>query len=265
MASQANSEANKLDGAGGDDSLDGGFDNDTLIGGAGNDMLEGGFDDDSLAGGAGNDTLDGGLGSDAMAGGAGNDIFIVDDIFDIVSEAAGGGTDRVETELSGLILAANVENLKLLGSADISGTGNDLSNRLWGNTGKNTLIGGAGNDTLDGAGGADTMKGGVGNDVYFVFSADDVVEEKAGEGKDTVFSRVSFSFDDSLEIETVELSGVSPIVSTGNSFANTITVISNGNANLSGLGGNDTLTGGTGNDVISRWRQQRQADRRRRR
>ena len=158
---QANSEANKLDGAGGDDFLEGGFENDTLIGGAGNDMLEGGFDDDLLAGGTGNDTLDGGLGSDAMTGGAGNDIFIVDNIFDIVSEAAGGGTDRVETELSGLILAANVENLKLLGSADISGTGNDLSNRLWGNTGKNMLVGGNGNDTLDGAGGADTMKGGA--------------------------------------------------------------------------------------------------------
>ena len=86
---------------------------------------------------------------------------------------------------------------------DISGIGNDLSNRIWGNDGNNLLIGGEGNDTLDGFGGADTLKGGVGNDTYFVFSAGDVVEEKAGEGKDTVFSRVSFSFDDSLEIETV--------------------------------------------------------------
>ena len=185
-----------------------------------------------------------------MAGGAAT-TFIVDDIFDIVSEAAGGGTDRIETALSGLILATNVENLKLLGSADISGTGNDLSNRLLGKHRQEHVIGGVGNDTLDGAGGADTMKGGVGNDTYFVLSAADVVEEKAGEGKDTVFSKFSFDLSDSLEIETVLLSNPSAISSTGNSFANTITMTSgDGDATLSGLGGNDTLTGGGGNDSL---------------
>src|SRR5687767_5001278 len=222
-----------------------------LDGGAGNDDLNGHDGIDTLIGGAGNDTLDGGSGKDSMVGGAGNDYYVVDDLFDVVSEAAGGGTsDRVQTALNGLILAANVEVLQLLGTGDISGTGNDLSNNLWGNDGNNLLIGGKGNDTLTGNGGADTLKGGVGNDTYIIISGGDIVEEKAGEGYDTVSCRGSFSFNDSLEIEKVVLSGVGTVVSTGNSFANTIIMTSGADADLNGNGGNDTLTGAEGNDTI---------------
>ena len=222
-----------------------------LDGGGDNDELKGQGGSDTLIGGVGNDTLDGGTGADSMAGGAGNDYFIVDDLLDIVSEMAGGGTyDRVETALGGLILAANVENLKLLGTGDISGTGNDLSNSIWGNDGDNLLIGGKGNDSLTGNGGADTLRGGVGNDSYIIFSGGDIVEDKAGEGYDTVACRGSFSFDDTLEIEKVLLSGSGTVVSTGNSFANTIIVTVDVDADLDGAGGNDTLTGGVGTDTI---------------
>jgi Ca2+-binding RTX toxin-like protein len=222
-----------------------------LDGGGGNDDLKGHDGIDTLIGGAGNDTLDGGSGADSMVGGAGNDYFIVDDFSDVVSEAAGGGTfDRVQTALNGLILTANVENLGLLGTGNISGTGNDLSNNIWGNDGNNVLIGGKGNDTLTGFGGADTLKGGVGNDTYVIVSGGDIVEEKAGEGYDTVSCRGSFSFNDSLEIEKVILSGVGTVVSTGNSFANTIIMTSEADADLNGNGGHDTLTGGAGDDTI---------------
>ena len=44
-------------------------------------------------------------------------------------------------------LAANVENLTLVGSTVINGTGNTLANTLMGNTANNTLTGLAGNDT----------------------------------------------------------------------------------------------------------------------
>jgi len=245
-----NSEANLLDGAGGNDSIDGGSGNDTLKGGAGNDSLEGGFDEDSLDGGAGNDTLDGGLGADAMTGGAGNDSYNVDDKSDLVSEMAGGGIDRISTDVDGLILAANVEILQLTGIASISATGNDLSNTLLGNGGNNMLVGGKGNDMINGGGGADTMKGGVGDDTYFVLDPGDVVEEEVGKGKDTVFSRVTFNLTDSLEIETVNLGGSFAIGSTGNSFANILTMKDDGAVTLSGLGGNDTLAGGSGNDSL---------------
>ncbi|BDG73147.1 calcium-binding protein [Roseomonas fluvialis] len=50
--------------AGGDDSLAGGFAADSLLGGAGDDTLDGFWGDDTIAGGAGIDVLTGGSGSD---------------------------------------------------------------------------------------------------------------------------------------------------------------------------------------------------------
>ena len=45
-----------------------------------------------------------------MAGGTGNDTYIVDSASDVVIEAAGAGTDRVNAYVS-YTLGANVENL----------------------------------------------------------------------------------------------------------------------------------------------------------
>ena len=73
-----------------------------------------------LVGGSGagdNDILDGGLDADTMVGLAGNDTYIVDDLADVVVEAANAGTDTVATEMAAfsLELIANVENLELHG------------------------------------------------------------------------------------------------------------------------------------------------------
>ena len=142
----------------------------------------------------GNDTLDGGTGNDSMAGGVGDDSYVVDSAGDVVSEAAGAGTDRVNASVN-YTLGANVENLTLSGTAT-SGTGNDLNNIIYGNSNANTLSGLAGNDTLYGYDGNDTLYGGngndypgrrrpatipwqagAGNDTYVVDSAGDVVSE----------------------------------------------------------------------------------------
>ncbi len=95
-----------------------------------------------ITGGGGADTLDGGVnaaGVDTLVGGTGNDTYIVNNVGDVVTEAANAGTDTVMTALASLTLAANVENLTYTGAGNFAGTGNTLVN---------VITGGAGNDTL---------------------------------------------------------------------------------------------------------------------
>jgi Ca2+-binding RTX toxin-like protein len=200
----------------------------TLTGTAGNDILTGGI---------GNDTLDGGAGRDRMIGGAGNDIYVVDTTGEVIVELTGEGTDTVQSGVS-LTLAANVENLTLLGTATISGTGNAMDNLLTGNSGNNTLNGGAG---------ADTLIGGLGNDSYYVDSAGDIVTEALDEGTDRVIASISYTLGKNLE--NLTLTGTEAIDGTGNAQNNVIVGNSAGNV-LSGLGGNDSLSGGIGSDTL---------------
>ena len=156
--------------------------NDEIIGGLGNDLIFGGTGDNDLAGGAGddllvggssagdNDLLDGGLDADTMVGLDGNDTYIIDDLLDVAVEAAGQGTDEVQTLMAALSieLMANVENLTYTGvDADpFVGTGNAANNVITGGDLADTLIGLAGADTLNGGLGADIMRGGADNDIY---------------------------------------------------------------------------------------------------
>ena len=127
-----------------------------------------------------------------MAGGTGNDTYVVEDAGDVLVEAAGEGTDTVQSSAA-FVLADEIENLTLTGSAAIAGTGNALDNVITGNSGANALSGEAGNDTLNGGAGADTMAGGTGNDTYVVDNAADVIVEAAGEGTDTVQASIAYT------------------------------------------------------------------------
>jgi len=140
--------------------------NNTLFGGLGNDTIIdslGGHD--SLEGGDGNDNLNPGVGNDTLSGGLGNDIYQIDSSADVVIE-----TSTLLTELDHVIstitytLGANVELLTLTTTANINGTGNELSNTITGNAGINLLSGGAGNDKITANAGNDTIIGGAGND-----------------------------------------------------------------------------------------------------
>ncbi|MES1201017.1 MAG: calcium-binding protein [Pseudomonadota bacterium] len=210
------------------------------INGTGNNLsnaITGNVKDNTLTGLAGNDTLDGGTGADTMIGGTGNDLYVVDNVGDVVTENSGEGTDTLRSNIGVSALAANVENLELLGTA-LTGNGNDLNNRITGN---------ASNNTLNGMAGADTMLGGAGDDTYFVDNASDFVNEASGNGTDTIFSTVNIA---SLaqNVENLSLNGVDAVTATGNSFNNTITGNSTNNV-LNGGAGEDTLIGGLGNDT----------------
>ncbi|MFZ1832670.1 MAG: calcium-binding protein [Pseudomonadales bacterium] len=240
-----------FDAMGGDDVLDGLDGADEMWAGEGQDTLYGGAGDDSLLGGEGNDYLDGGVGADGMWGQNGDDIYVVDNTFDRVTEddtEEDDGVDEVRATIS-YTLPAFIENLLLVGSAAINGTGNTLSNVLTGNSGKNTLAGLAGNDTLDGgSAGTDVLKGGTGNDTYLVNRSSGItLTENAGEGTDTVVAGVTYTLGNNLE--NLVLAGSAVINGTGNTLANAITGNSASNI-LGGGSGADTLVGGAGNDTL---------------
>jgi len=207
---QGGSGDDKLYGEEGNDKLYGEDGNDLLMGGEGDDVLYGDFmptyasprndiggDDllyggagnDTLYGGAGNDLLDGGAGQDAMQGGKGDDTYVVDNIGDSVIEKAGEGHDTVIASCS-YTLSANVEDLRLTEGGNFDAIGNACDNLLTGNSGDNLL---------DGGKGADTMIGGRGNDTYMVDDLGDQIVERAGEGIDTVISRIGYTLGDNLE------------------------------------------------------------------
>ena len=265
--------AEPIYGLAGNDSLYGFAGNDRLDGGNGNDRLYGGAGRDLMFGGNGNDLLNGGGWKDDMRGGAGNDVYVVDNAGDKVVEAARQGVDRVESAVS-YRLAANVENLTLLGRGDLRGDGNGSSNvlrgnsgdnvltganggdalygnngndrlyggngndRLYGGVGRDLMVGGNGNDLLNGGGWKDDMRGGAGNDVYVVDSAGDKVVEAARQGVDRVESSVSYRLASTLE--NLTLLGRGDLRGDGNGTSNVIRGNSGDNV-LTGANGNDTL------------------------
>jgi Ca2+-binding RTX toxin-like protein len=228
---------------------------------------------DELNGGAGNDVLDGGIDDDVMNGNEGNDLYIADNENDLIQEHGVGDIDTVQSSVT-YTLATNLEVLQLTGAGDINGTGNELNNTLTGNGGSNildggqgndvirggagndTLIGGLGNDQLDGSAGADVLRGGAGLDTYTVDNIQDSIEESAGQGFDSVYSRVSYTL--AANVEQLTLSGSAAINATGNGLSNGLTgnsaqnVLNGGMGNdtLNGSGGADILLGGEGNDVF---------------
>jgi trimeric autotransporter adhesin len=214
-----------------------------ITGNDGKNALNGGDGKDTINGGAGNDTLNGGAGDDSLIGGLGDDTYVVDSTTDVIVELTGGGSDTVQSSAT-YVLGSNIENLTLIGTSAINGTGNALANVIMGNSADNELDGGGDGTT------ADTLVGGAGNDTYTVHSANDVITEAADGGLDTVKSAVSLSLSAVEYVENLTLTGTA-ISGTGNALANVIT--GNGADNIldgGGTGGTvDTLVGGAGNDT----------------
>lgn len=169
-------------------------------------------------------------------------------LIDLSSTSVTYGNVTVKGGTGNDVILSNIGNDTLTG-----GNGNDYlwggagNDSLSGGSGNDKLLGGSGNDYLDGGSGKDTMTGGTGDDTYIVDSSGDVIVELAGEGTDTVQSKVTFTL--AANVENLTLTGTSSINGTGNALDNII-IGTKGNNVLSGGGGNDTISGGDGNDRL---------------
>ena len=199
----------------------------------------------TITGTSGNDVLKGEPG-DQLEGLSGDDTYIIYDPATRIVESSNAGNDSVLTFVSyGLTEQANIEYLS---TADHSGL--DPIN-LAGNTGAQTIVGNFGNNSLDGRGGDDTLIGLRGDDTYYVYSANAVVREAAGEGYDRVFANQSYVLAPQASVEYLALQTASQGLAfnlTGNAFAQTIVGGSAKNI-LNGGGGADTLIGLAGDDT----------------
>ena len=153
-----------------------------------------------------------------LTGGLGNDSYVVYTAATQVIEQANQGTDLIFSAVS-YTLPSNVENLALLGTANLTATGNSLNNVIFGNSGTDTLI------------------GGLGNDAYVTYNTTTQVIEQANQGTDVLFSFVSYTLP--ANVEKMQLLGSANLTATGNSLDNVIF----------GNSGADTLIGGLGNDA----------------
>ncbi len=235
----------------------------------------------TIVGGDAADILDGGTGADILYGGMGDDTYVVDHALDKTVEASNAGADLVRASVS-YVLAAEIEDLELVGGSNINGTGNAGDNILTGTGGNNrlsglegndtlygsdgndvllgggginylfgelgddTLYGGSGIDVLDGGAGADYMAGGAGDDTYYADASDKPVVEAAGAGTDKVIALSSYTL--AANIEDLILDAAAGVANgTGNALNNEVRGNDDDN-DLFGLAGNDLLDGRGGTD-----------------
>ena len=152
---------------------------------------------------------------DTLAGSTGNDIYVLDRA-DVIVEALNAGIDTVKASLS-YTLGSNLENLVLLGTDNLAGTGNTLANVITGNEGNNVIDGGGGLDTASYAAAAGAV----------TVNLSLLVEQTTGAGQDLL-----------RNIENL----------TGSDFADVL----NGNASanvINGGAGGDSMLGGNGADT----------------
>jgi len=229
--------------------------------------------DKQSVGTSGNDTLGGGVSINGSAfsaewrelfGGLGNDVYLIDwssGATDKVVELPGGGIDKVVlvSGVSGAgtwtagttyVMPDQVENLSVLGNPVLNTSDVPIDHhfgdiRIIGNNLNNQITTGNGSDTLIGGLGADTLMGGGGDDTYFVDAVGDIAVEgvdryfldEAYGGSDTVFSFVSYTLGNGLELLKL-VSGNNGVNGTGNALGNAI-YGGTGNNVISGLGGDE--------------------------
>lgn len=170
---------------------------------------------------------------------SGNDTYDVAEASTIIVDD--GGWDTItSTATRDLVDFPDIENVVLMGNADIDATGNVRANRLVGNDGANRL---------EGLGGADVLIGGKGDDAYVLAAAtNDTIEDV--EGIDTVESTISRDLRDFSGIEDLVLTHSANVDGMGDDGANRL-VGNIGTNRLEGRGGDDVIDGGLGPDTLT--------------
>jgi trimeric autotransporter adhesin len=275
-----NGAVNTLDGGVGADTMNGGGGNDTYFVDNANDVVLGsgrvfantsydmsgnatgivfltltgtGIGDRVGTGNALSNTITGtGTEDYTFNGGSGNDVFILHRIGDKVTDAADGtlfvDTAMVDTVLGSSYdmstLATQIDALTVTGSGGFDVYDNSYDNTITGNSGLNHFFGSAGYDT-------------------FFVGSNDFVDDGGPEGADIVLLKgdlVAVGFSANLTtdaalvtphwqgIDGIKLTGATALNATGD--ANSNLLIGNTAANiLNGLGGDDAMVGGAGNDT----------------
>ena len=264
---------NHLVGCGGDD---------TLNGGGGNDTLQGGGGEDKLDGGEGSDTASYEDSAEAVTVSL-LGVTVTDETVAEGYRLIQASGDQVKLEGEEGKEASTVENLT--GSDnDTTGdmlTGDAQNNTLNGGDGGDTLNGGKGNDTLNGGEGddmlfgnegndiltggegMDTFEGGMGNDTFNAEEGETVTEGDADEddntpgtqlGMDTLNYIVTKADDDTsmtgVGHDTNENTPPNVEYVNGTKYNDTINAADGGGVKIFGLEGSDTLTGGSGDDLL---------------
>jgi RHS repeat-associated protein len=233
-------------GSDGNDTLDGGTDNDSLLGENGNDSLVGGSGNDTLSGGADNDTLDGGAENDSLKGESGND-----------SIFGGAGNDTLSGSDGNDTLDGGTDNDSLLGESGndslIGGSGSDSLN---GGIGNDFINAGDGDDQVWGGEGIDILEGGIGNDLLFL--------NLASQTGNLLIDNLTSGINLTNIVTATNFERFSLIGGSGNDKFIQSGLVSGvayrgsdsldgglGNDTLNaGLGLNDTVIGGTGDDLL---------------
>ena len=266
---------NTIKGEGGDDKIyggpnpadahemDSGITNaDVLEGGGGNDMIFGGYGNDTLRGGDGDDMLNGGSGADMFYGGAGSDLIyadtadtvIVGDVAvdatpddDDTSGAMEGDVDTVSfARVVDETIGMDADNPWTLGE-DAMGIENVI-----GTQGDDYITGAAGANVIEGGEGGDTLSGGPdagdADDTLSYESSDDWVRVTLNDTGAATASRGHASGDTATNFENIRGSAYDDDL-TGNGEDNKLWGLA-GDDDIEGAGGNDTIEGGAGADEL---------------
>ena len=264
-----------------------------IIGSSYGDSLEGDINANKLYGADGDDTLQGGAGADTLDGasvGSGSNTTDLNNTLSYSNSAEAVKINLATGVVSGGDAAGDVIShfRNIIGSiGDDTLTGDQNKNLLNGGDGKDLIDGAQGDDTLNGGAGNDILIGGEGNDSLSGQGGDDTL--RGGAGADTldggantpgvsstnmasyenasqkvridirVDNQAQSGFDDNSTGEEVgdKLSNIQGLIGSryddyliGNTLNNSL-LGGDGNDTLIGGAGNDTLDGGAGIDTVS--------------